>query len=460
MRSAYLRTVVTVIALGLVGCGGGGGGGGYTAATYTIGGTVTGLATGESVTLANNGADSMAVSGNTTFVFATPTQRNGSYSVTVVTQPVGQNCTVSAGSGSAVMANVTGVAVACANLPQYAYVVNNGSNTISQFSIGASGMLAALSVASVATGNSPQSVTLDPSRRYVYVTNFNDQTISQYVIQGDGTLAPNSPATVATGPGPWALAFSPSGEWAYVVLSSVHTISQYSVSSSGALVAATAASVGTGVEPWNITISPDGKYAYVSDHGSLTTPGMSLSQYSIGSSDGALTPLNPATLLSAANYPGGITVDANSAHAYVANISANSVSQYAIGADGTLSSLSPAFVISGTEPVYIAIDPSNQYAYVANYTVDVSPTAAGTVSQYAIGMSGQLTPMATPTVDAGTGPGWIAFDAFGHYAYVVNLGDGTTPGTVSEYSIGSGGALTLIGTISAGRSAFMIATTY
>jgi 6-phosphogluconolactonase (cycloisomerase 2 family) len=179
--------------------------------------------------------------------------------------------------------------------------------------------------------------------------------------------------------------------------------------------------VATGLEPWNVTISPDGKYAYVSNHGTLTTAGMSVSQYSIGASDGALTPLNPATLLSAANSPGGITVDANSAYAYVSNISANSVSQYAIGADGTLASLSPAFVISGTEQVYTAIDPSNQYAYVANYTVDVSPTAAGTVSQYAIGMSGELTPIATPTIDAG-------------------------------------GALTLIGTISAGRSAFMIAT--
>jgi hypothetical protein len=68
--------------------------------------------------------------------------------------------------------------------------------------------------------------------------------------------------------------------------------------------------------------------------------------------------------------------------------------------------------------------------------------------------------MATPTVAARTGPGWIAFDVFGHYAYVANLGDGTTPGTVSEYAIGTGGALTLIGTIAAGLSTFGIATTY
>lgn len=77
-----------------------------------------------------------------------------------------------------------------------------------------------------------------------------------------------------------------------------------------------------------------------------------------------------------------------------------------------------------------------------------------------MGTGGQLAPLAPVTVPAGTGPGWIAFDPFGKYAYVVNLGDGILPGTVSEYAIGTGGALTLIGTAAAGLKAFMIATAY
>jgi len=52
--------------------------------------------------------------------------------VTVKTRPTAQNCTVTTGSGSGLMANVTTVAVTCGNLPQYAYVVNNGDNTVSQ----------------------------------------------------------------------------------------------------------------------------------------------------------------------------------------------------------------------------------------------------------------------------------------------------------------------------------------
>jgi hypothetical protein len=63
-------TVCTTLSLGFSACGGGGGGGGTPMPqTYTIGGAVSGLASGESVTLANNGTDAITVNGNTTFVF-------------------------------------------------------------------------------------------------------------------------------------------------------------------------------------------------------------------------------------------------------------------------------------------------------------------------------------------------------------------------------------------------------
>jgi 6-phosphogluconolactonase (cycloisomerase 2 family) len=455
-------TVCMTLGLGLAACGGGGGGGSGgnpTPPTYTIGGAVSGLADGESVVLADNGTDTLTVNGNDTFTFAKRVDQNGSYAVTVMTQPNGQNCAVTSGSGASATANVTAVAVVCTNRPQYAYVVNNGSNTVSQYAIDASGLLSPLNVASVATGNSPQSITVDPSRKYAYVTNLTDNTISQYVIQGDGTLAPNTPATVATGHGPWAVTVSPSGAWAYVANSADNTISQFSINTSGALVATAMTPVATGIEPWNITLSPNGKYVYVANHGNLPPGGMTISQYAVDAATGALTALNPATLLTAFPYPGGITVDPTSAYAYLSNINGNTISEYGIGTDGTLSSLNPASVATGTEPVFLAFDPTGRYAYEANYTVDVS-SAQGTVSQYAVGTAGQLTPLAPATVLAGTGPGWSAFDPFGKYAYVVNLGNGTLPGTVSEYAIGSGGALTLIGTATAGLSAFMIATAY
>jgi DNA-binding beta-propeller fold protein YncE len=255
------------------------------------------------------------------------------------------------------------------------------------------------------------------------------------------------------------LAASATGGWVYVVNSVDNTISEFSVDSSGSLVATTVAPVSTGVEPWHLTLSPDGKYAYVADHGNAAPGGMTIHQYAVDPTTGALTALNPATVPTAFPYPGGIAVDPTSAYAYLSNINGKSVSEFAIGTSGALTVLNPASVAAGTEPVYLAFDPTGRYAYEANYTLDFSP-APGTVSQYTVGTGGQLTPMATPAVLAGDGPAWIAFDPFGKYAYVTNIGNGMQPGNVSEYAIGTDGTLTLIGTANAGLNAFMIAIAY
>ena len=79
---------------------------------YTIGGTVTGL-TGAGLVLRNNGGDDLAVGSNGTFTFATSLTSGSTYAVTVATQPTGQTCTVSNGSGTVAGANVTNVSVTC-----------------------------------------------------------------------------------------------------------------------------------------------------------------------------------------------------------------------------------------------------------------------------------------------------------------------------------------------------------
>ena len=50
---------------------------------------------------------------NGSFTFATPLAGGAAYSVTVKTNPSGQTCTVSDGSGTVASANVTNVAVSC-----------------------------------------------------------------------------------------------------------------------------------------------------------------------------------------------------------------------------------------------------------------------------------------------------------------------------------------------------------
>ena len=69
--------------------------------------------------LQDNGGDNLSVGANGTFTFATSLVGGASYSVTVKTNPSGQSCTVSNGSGTVGSANVTSVAVSCANAASY-----------------------------------------------------------------------------------------------------------------------------------------------------------------------------------------------------------------------------------------------------------------------------------------------------------------------------------------------------
>ncbi|MDX2023123.1 MAG: fibrinogen-like YCDxxxxGGGW domain-containing protein [Deltaproteobacteria bacterium] len=79
----------------------------------TIGGTISGL-TG-SLVLRNNGGDDLTVSQTGSFVFATSIAHGLGYAVTIRTQPVGQVCVVTNGTGSATN-NVVDVAVSCSSL--------------------------------------------------------------------------------------------------------------------------------------------------------------------------------------------------------------------------------------------------------------------------------------------------------------------------------------------------------
>src|SRR6202167_6241772 len=81
--------------------------------TYTIGGNLSGLQSGQ-VTLLLNGANGQTMSANGAFKFSTSVNSGANYAVTVGTQPAGQTCSISHGAASAVAANVSNVTVVCA----------------------------------------------------------------------------------------------------------------------------------------------------------------------------------------------------------------------------------------------------------------------------------------------------------------------------------------------------------
>jgi alpha-tubulin suppressor-like RCC1 family protein len=84
-----------------------------TSQTFTVSGTVSGLA-GTGLVLQDNSGDNLPISKNGIFTFPTPIPSGSSFSVTAFSQPVSptQNCVVTGGGGTAT-ANITGILVNC-----------------------------------------------------------------------------------------------------------------------------------------------------------------------------------------------------------------------------------------------------------------------------------------------------------------------------------------------------------
>jgi hypothetical protein len=84
--------------------------------SFSIGGTVAGLA-GSGLVLQNNGGDDLPIAGNGAFTFNARLVTGAQYRVTVRTQPSNpaQVCTLASGSGTIGSTNVTSVRVTCAS---------------------------------------------------------------------------------------------------------------------------------------------------------------------------------------------------------------------------------------------------------------------------------------------------------------------------------------------------------
>ena len=92
--SKATRTLfIAALAVALAACGG-------SSPDSIISGTLAGLGAGLSVTVKKNTTETLALTSNGPFSFATPIAAGNGYAVTVLTQPVGQLCSVTGGTGT------------------------------------------------------------------------------------------------------------------------------------------------------------------------------------------------------------------------------------------------------------------------------------------------------------------------------------------------------------------------
>lgn len=119
-----MKQIILLCCVLLSSCGGGGGSNSvdYSASRFTVSSTIAGLGAGKQVILSDN-SNTITASSNTSYTFSTQLTSGTPYQVSVTTQPIGQTCSVSYGSGTISTANITNVLVNCADNPAPTYSI-------------------------------------------------------------------------------------------------------------------------------------------------------------------------------------------------------------------------------------------------------------------------------------------------------------------------------------------------
>jgi 6-phosphogluconolactonase (cycloisomerase 2 family) len=334
----------------------------------------------------------------------------------------------------------------------FAYITSAAANptesgTIYSYAIQTNNSISPLGQA--ATGVYPAAIAMTQS--YVYVVNTGDGTISQYSVGSGDTLTPMYPANVPN-PGMHTLgsahasaAVDATGSFLYVANSADNTVSQFSIGLDGQLSQLTPSTVTTGVDPVSLAsvrLADGGTGIYVVNSGVPGATG-TVALYKEAQS-GALT-LSGSTVMAGTN-PSAIAVNDTFSTVYVASgcngaQCTGALSEFAIGEDGTLTN---SGVVASTGNHYVAVDIAmdNSNTYVVGNTTGPDNNA-GSLWQFGIASTGELTAINPPTLEIG--PATIARAVLNQNLYVLTTNSGTG-GHLDSYTLGlygSSGAATL-----------------
>lgn len=316
-------------------------------------------------------------------------------------------CTVTATEGS--LSGTAAVSV-IPGTASYGYIGdNNGSApAISQFKVDATSTTPITSLTPAAAGtNNVSQVVVHPNGLYAYAVDVASRV----------TLYEIAPATSTT-PAPGTLNFPTT------------TFSILAGSGSGGN---------------TLFVEPSGRFLYVLDPGASAAAG-SISGFTISQTDGTLTAIGAVTAYTTnISGPGSVLSDGSGKYLYIINnngdlTTAGEVSAYSINSiNGALTPLSTPTIATGKGPFFGAIsssDPANPYFYVAN-------SSDNTVSEFKIDpATGLLSAIGTSAAISGA----FAIDAAvvdptGKNIYLIDTGDGTNPGHVYGFNIGTGGVI-------------------
>lgn len=199
-------------------------------------------------------------------------------------------------------------------------------------------------------------------------------SIKPFTIAPDGSIS--SPQPTLAGTGGYALAMSPTSDLVYFLSSGPPLgITVARQAADGSLSYITGSPFASGMGFADIAITPDGKYLFASGN-----PASAVQRFSIAA-DGSLTSIGMATVAGA----DVMQVSPDGRFLYVVGTSGNDfVHSLAIGADGSLTEVPPAYDMGDTSTGKLAVSPDGSRLYVPNGNIDqivtLASSAAGVLS--------------------------------------------------------------------------------
>ncbi|HKW77051.1 MAG TPA: beta-propeller fold lactonase family protein, partial [Terriglobales bacterium] len=166
----------------------------------------------------------------------------------------------------------------------------------------------------------------------------------------------------------------------------------------------------------------------------------SLSAFSVNTSTGMLSPI-AGSPFATGSRPTAVAVDPMGRFVFVANQASGSIGVFSIGANGTLTQVTGS-PFAASSPYGLSVNPTGTILYATNFP-DSQISDLNTVSAFAIGASGSLSPVAgSPFPDANSSSGFasgigILADPSGKFVFV---GDHMAESVVG-FSVNASGAL-------------------
>jgi len=366
---------------------------------------------------AQSGNATITTSGNVTGVAA------GTSLITVTEAETGKSATTTVTVTGGVTAPVTGPLRTIVDPSgKFAYVINSKTNSLSLFTVQADGTLAPLGAAPVTLAKAPFLLSVNQTGSahtlYVDTADVNGGLLYQFAVNADGTLTPLGSGSVATAGDPIDMVIDPTGKYLYEIMHN-KGIRAFTIAADGSLTQNGPDSTESGHQCFAAAVAPDGKAIYVS---SGQGGGIRIDKIN---ADGTLTYTG-----SVPDFANGMTVDPVGGHLYLDTDLG--VSVYKIGSDDSLTKVGNGVAISN-DTVRSAITPDGKYLYVV-----VGLSTSHAVYQFAIGADGSLTPLSPATVAAGNQTIAISITPDGKFVYVTNYGDNT----LSQFKVNADGTLT------------------